>query len=47
LVLTGRHADLKSKPLPPNFPEQTHVHADLAAFVDQLLGAAAITEPVA
>jgi D-glycero-D-manno-heptose 1,7-bisphosphate phosphatase len=46
LVLTGRHADLKSKPLPPNFPAQTHVHADLAAFVDQLLGEAATAESV-
>ena len=38
LVLTGRHPDVQSQALPPVFPPQTQVHADLAAFVDQLLG---------
>ena len=41
LVLTGRHPDLQSQPLPPTFPAHTRVHADLAAFVDHLLGDAA------
>ena len=37
LVLTGRHAHLASQPLPADFPADTRVHADLAAFVDHLL----------
>ena len=38
LVLTGRHPDLQDQELPPTFPANTQVHADLAAFVDHLLG---------
>lgn len=37
LVLTGRSAVLRGRPLPPEFPPQTRVHADLAAFVDHLI----------
>lgn len=32
LVLTGRGAPAQTDPLPPAFPAQTRVHADLAAF---------------
>ena len=46
LVLTGRHADVQGQPLPSDFPAQTHVHADLAAFVDHLLGEAALAGPI-
>ena len=38
LVLTGRHPDMQGQALPPNFPVNTRVHTDLAAFVDHLLG---------
>ena len=37
LVCTGRHADLLGQALPPGFPANTRIHADLAACVDQLL----------
>ncbi len=46
LVLTGRHADVQGQSLPPGFPVSTHVHADLAAFVDHLLGEAATADPL-
>ena len=45
LVLTGRHADVQGEPLPACFPAQTHVHADLAGFVDHLLGQAMTADP--
>jgi len=38
LVLTGRSSDVQGQTLPPSFPAHTRVHADLAAFVDHLLG---------
>ena len=38
LVLTGRHPDMSAQGLPPDFPTDTQVHADLSAFVDHLLG---------
>jgi D-glycero-D-manno-heptose 1,7-bisphosphate phosphatase len=38
LVKTGRHPDVTAASLPQGFPVQTQVHADLAAFVDHLLG---------
>ena len=38
LVLTGRHPDVQGQALPATFPAGTLVHADLAAFVDHLLG---------
>ena len=41
LVRTGRHPDVTALTLPPAFPVGTQVHADLAAFVDHLLGEAA------
>ena len=37
LVKTGRHPDVTASLLPQDFPVQTQVHADLAAFVDHLL----------
>ena len=40
LVCTGRHPELLGQPLPPQFPSQTRVHADLAACVDHLLNRA-------
>jgi D-glycero-D-manno-heptose 1,7-bisphosphate phosphatase len=40
LVCTGRHSDLQGQNgLPPEFPADTRVHADLAACVDHLLDA--------
>ena len=39
LVCTGRHPEQLGQPLAPLFPQHTRVHADLAAFVDHLLGA--------
>jgi D-glycero-D-manno-heptose 1,7-bisphosphate phosphatase len=38
LVLTGKGEALRDQPLPAHFPEGTHVHADLGAFADWLLG---------
>ncbi len=38
LVLTGRHPDMSAEGLPPDFPVETQVHANLCAFVDHLLG---------
>ena len=35
LVLTGRHPDMQGQALPPNFPVNTRVHTDLAAFVEK------------
>ncbi len=46
LVLTGRHADVQGEPLPACFPAQTRIHADLAEFVDHLLGQAATADPI-
>ncbi|WP_396436219.1 D-glycero-beta-D-manno-heptose 1,7-bisphosphate 7-phosphatase [Limnohabitans sp.] len=40
LVLSGRHALLDAARLSPEFPAQTQVHADLAAFADHWLGVA-------
>ena len=37
LVCTGRHADLLGQALPPDFPANTRIHADLSAFVEHLL----------
>ncbi len=37
LVLTGKGAVYKSRPLPDSFPPQTRVHNDLSAFADFLL----------
>lgn len=34
LVLTGKAAALRGRPLPPEFPAPTRVHQDLAAFAD-------------
>jgi D-glycero-D-manno-heptose 1,7-bisphosphate phosphatase len=40
LVLTGKGAELRGRPLPPNFPAGTQVHEDLAAFADWLVARA-------
>lgn len=37
LVLTGKGAAFRDRPLPENFPAGTRVHQDLAAFADHLL----------
>jgi D-glycero-D-manno-heptose 1,7-bisphosphate phosphatase len=37
LVLTGKGEQYAGLTLPDNFPAQTHVHSDLAAFADWLL----------
>ncbi|MDD2926056.1 D-glycero-beta-D-manno-heptose 1,7-bisphosphate 7-phosphatase [Rhodoferax sp.] len=37
LVLTGKGLAYKGRSLPEDFPSQTQVHADLAAFADHLL----------
>lgn len=37
LVLTGKAAALRDKPLPEGFPAGTQVHEDLAAFADWLV----------
>lgn len=39
LVLTGKGEALKGKPLPPEYPAGTRVHADLGAFADWLVAA--------
>lgn len=36
LVLTGRGAQYRGRPLPPSFPAGTQVHSDLAAFAEFL-----------
>jgi D-glycero-D-manno-heptose 1,7-bisphosphate phosphatase len=38
LVLTGKNSPAPDAPLPPAFPPHTQVHADLAAFVNTLIG---------
>lgn len=37
LVLTGKGAALRGRPLPPDYPPGTRVHEDLAAFADDLI----------
>lgn len=37
LVLTGKGAAYRNRPLPDTFPAATRVHADLAAFADFLI----------
>lgn len=37
LVLTGKGAAYKNRPLPDTFPVGTHTHVDLAAFADFLI----------
>jgi D-glycero-D-manno-heptose 1,7-bisphosphate phosphatase len=37
LVLTGKGAALRGRDLPDNFPKDTRVHEDLAAFADFLI----------
>ena len=39
LVLTGKGAIYRNQELPANYPANTQVHADLAAFADSLLRA--------
>jgi hypothetical protein len=44
LVLSGRHAMVDPDCLPPEFPANTLVHADLSAFADHLLGDQGVVE---
>jgi D-glycero-D-manno-heptose 1,7-bisphosphate phosphatase len=44
LVLTGRHPVVQAGALPVGFPVSTQIHADLAAFVDGLLGQTVSTD---
>jgi D-glycero-D-manno-heptose 1,7-bisphosphate phosphatase len=44
LVLSGRHAMVDPDCLPPEFPANTLVHADLSAFADHLLGDKGVVE---
>ena len=37
LVLTGKAAALRGRPLPDNYPPGTRVHDDLMAFADYLV----------
>lgn len=37
LVLTGKGAIYKTRPLPETFPSETRIHADLAAFANFLI----------
>ena len=37
LVLTGKGAAFRGRPLPENYPAATVVHEDLAAFADWLI----------
>lgn len=37
LVLTGKGAEFRERPLPDTFPPGTRVHADLAAFAEHLI----------
>jgi D-glycero-D-manno-heptose 1,7-bisphosphate phosphatase len=47
LVLTGKGAAYRGRPLPPEFPTGTQVHEDLGAFADALIARAAAAKPVA
>lgn len=38
LVLTGKAAAFRDRPLPEGYPAQTVLHEDLAAFADYLIG---------
>ncbi len=42
LVLTGKASHLRGLALPSDFPAQTQVHTDLAAFADWLIAAHAV-----
>ena len=46
LVRTGRHPDATALTLSAAFPVGPQVHADVAAFVDHLLGGAAAVRPL-
>ncbi|RZJ06857.1 MAG: D-glycero-beta-D-manno-heptose-1,7-bisphosphate 7-phosphatase, partial [Haliea sp.] len=37
LVLTGKGAEFRGRPLPETYPAGTQVHEDLAAFADHLI----------
>jgi D-glycero-D-manno-heptose 1,7-bisphosphate phosphatase len=45
LVLTGKGAAYRGRPLPETFPAGTRVHEDLAAFADHLIARHAAPKP--
>ncbi len=47
LVLTGKGAAWRGRPLPPEFPPGIQVHEDLAAFADALIARSATPRPAA
>jgi D-glycero-D-manno-heptose 1,7-bisphosphate phosphatase len=47
LVLTGKGAALRGRPLPPDYPPGTRVHEDLAAFADSLIARSVLAKPAA
>jgi D-glycero-D-manno-heptose 1,7-bisphosphate phosphatase len=47
LVLTGKGAQLRGRPLPENWPAGTRVHDDLGAFADYLIARSAASKAAA
>ncbi len=47
LVLTGKGAAFRGRPLPETFPPGTRVHEDLSAFADHLISRGAAPAPTA
>jgi D-glycero-D-manno-heptose 1,7-bisphosphate phosphatase len=47
LVLTGKGAQFRGRPLPAEFPPGTQVHDDLAAFADHLIARQAVPKAAA
>ena len=45
LVLTGKAASYRGCPLPPEFPQGTRVHEDLAAFATYLIDKSSASRP--
>jgi D-glycero-D-manno-heptose 1,7-bisphosphate phosphatase len=45
LVLTGKAEALRGQPLPADYPPDTRVHRDLAAFADWLVTRAPAPRP--
>jgi len=44
LVLTGKGAEWRGRPLPETYPAGTQVHEDLAAFADHLIARHAVPQ---
>jgi D-glycero-D-manno-heptose 1,7-bisphosphate phosphatase len=47
LVLTGKGASLRGRPLPGDWPAGTRVHEDLGAFADYLIARSAVSKAAA